>query len=447
LLVPTRPLSSFLRHFRRQLAVPEAGELTDAALLGRFADDRDETAFATLMQRHGPMVLGVCRRLLHDPNDADDAFQATFLVLARKAGSVGQPDRLANWLYGVALRVAQKARAEAARRHARQQQVTDRPAAEPGRAADRDDLRQVLDEEVQRLPEKFRLPILLCYLQGQTREDAARQLGSSPGAVKGMLERGRELLRSRLGRRGLTPSAAALAALLSESALSARVPAALSDSTIKAALRFAAGNATAAGSAAALAEGVLQTMGMSQLKVTLALVLALGVIGAGTGLLARGDRPTGPGGPKAAHAAAKADKKGEQLRRQTAARRDAARTAFEMSWVLFQNGMGDEQTVNLWSRRWLQARLELSDTQADRDAALRAHRQRLQKVDEIARAHPYLGGSPQLVPTPEKAQENYETLRRQFDGNIRTCTFRENDHTFYPPGRSPKMPLRIEVSA
>src|SRR5262245_12099539 len=110
-----RPLTSMLR--------PES---TDADLLRRFAHDRDETAFAALMRRHGPLVLGVCRRLLHDPNDADDAFQATFFVLARKAGAVGQPDRLANWLYGVALRVAQKARTAAARRQARQQQVTDR---------------------------------------------------------------------------------------------------------------------------------------------------------------------------------------------------------------------------------------------------------------------------------------------------------------------------------
>src|SRR5262249_54637634 len=170
LAVPTRLLLRVLRDVRRTFAVRAAGELTDGDLLRRFSRDRDEAAFATLLQRHGPLVWGGCRRVLHDANDADDAFQATFLVLARKAGSVGQPDRLANWLYGVALRVAQKARAAAAQRHARQQQVTDMPAAEPSREADWNDLRQVLDEEVQRLPEKFRLPVLLCCLEGRTRE-------------------------------------------------------------------------------------------------------------------------------------------------------------------------------------------------------------------------------------------------------------------------------------
>src|SRR5262249_47063228 len=146
------------------------------------------------------------------------------------------------------------------------------------READWNDLRQVLDEEVQRLPEKLRLPVLLCYLEGRTREEAARQLGWSPGAVKGMLERGRERLRSRLTRRGVTLSATSLAGLLSENALSAAVPAALGDSTIKAALQFAAGKAVAVGGAAALAEGVLQAMWISRLKVAVAVLLALAVV-------------------------------------------------------------------------------------------------------------------------------------------------------------------------
>ena len=206
----TAPLSSFLRHFRRQVFLRDAGELTDRDLLQRFGRGPDGDAFAALVQRYGPLVLGVCRRVLRQEQDAEDAFQATFLVLARKAGSIDQPERLGNWLYGVASRVAQKARAETARRRARQQQVTDMPAAEPGHEADWDDLRQVLDEEVERLPDKFRLPILLCHLQGKTREEAAQQLGWSPGAVKGMLERGRELLRSRLARRGLALSAGSL---------------------------------------------------------------------------------------------------------------------------------------------------------------------------------------------------------------------------------------------
>jgi RNA polymerase sigma factor (sigma-70 family) len=414
--VPTGPLNSFLRHFRRRLGVQEAGELTDADLLGRFARGRDEAAFAALLQRHGPLVLGVCRRALNDPNDADDAFQATFLVLARKAGSVGQPDRLASWLYGVALRVSRKARAEAARRRGRQQQVTDMPAAEPGREADREELRQLLDEEVQRLPEKFRLPLLLCYLQGKTREEAARQLGRSPGAVKGMLERGRELLRSRLARRGVTLSAASLAAVLSENTLSAAVPAALADATLKAALLFAAGQATAAGGAAALAEGVLRIMWMNKFKGALAVVLALGLVGAGTGLFALGSRSAEPQTPGQTEPAPGAGAKVDLPRRQAAARLDAAREAYHVAWTRFRFGWENEQTLTLWSRRWLQAQLDLADTKADREAALRAHRERLGKVDEAARARWDLGGSAGRLDTPVKERQHYEAVWERFRG-------------------------------
>jgi RNA polymerase sigma factor (sigma-70 family) len=372
----------------RTVAVRQAGELTDGDLLGRFSRDRDEAAFAALVQRHGPLVLGVCRRVLHDPNDADDAFQATFFVLARKAGSVSQPDRLANWLYGVALRVAQKARSAAARRQARHEKVSDIPGAESSRDVDWNDLRQVLDDEVQHLPEKFRLPILLCYLQGKTREEAARQLGWSPGAVKGMLERGRELLRSRLTRRGVTLSATGLAGLLSENALSAAVPAVLTDSTVKGALLFALGNI--AGHAAALAEGVLQAMWGSKMKLAVVMLLALAVVGTGAGVLAFGKRPAEPEPAKKAVPAARADPKKEQRKRQVA-RLDAARSAYKIAWLRFQAGREPEQTVTLWSRRWLQAQFDLSDRKADRDAALRAHRDRLAKVDDIARARLDLG--------------------------------------------------------
>jgi RNA polymerase sigma factor (sigma-70 family) len=412
--VTSRLLTNVLRAVRRTIGLREAQELTDADLLWRFAHDHDEPAFATLMHRHGPLVLGVCLRVLHDPHDADDAFQATFFVLARKAGSIGQPDRLANWLYGVALRVAKKAHAAAARRRALQQQVSDVPAAEPSRDDDWADLRQVLDDEVQRLPEKFRLPILLCYLEGRTREEAAQQLGWSAGAVKGMLERARELLRSRLTRRGVTLSAVALAGLLSEEAQSAAVPAALGDSTIKAALLFAAGKAAPAGTAAALAEGVLRAMGISRLKVTVAALLALVLVGTGAGVLALGRTPREPDVPKKAEPAPRADEKAEQLKRQASARLDLARDAYELYWLRYQNGLESEQTVNLWSRRWLQAQLDSSDKKADRDAALAAHVKRLEKVDEIARARLDLGGSPKPVGSLEEELKNSDTVFEQF---------------------------------
>jgi len=299
------PFSSFLRHFRRQVVLRDAGEVTDRDLLQRFARERDGDAFAALVQRYGPLVLGVCCRVLRQEQDAEDAFQATFLVLARKAGSIEQPERLGNWLYGVASRVAQKARAEAARRRARQQPVTDVLASRGDPEADWEELRQVLDDEVQRLPDKFGAPLVLCYLQGMTREEAAARLGRSAGAVKSLLERGRELLRSRLARRGVTLSMGSLAAMLSGSALSAAVPAVLRDSTVRAALVFAAGKAPAAGSAAALAQGVLQAMFRYRVKRWLAVVLMLGLAGGGAGLLAFGGRPAeDPVAPKPAFAVA-----------------------------------------------------------------------------------------------------------------------------------------------
>jgi RNA polymerase sigma factor (sigma-70 family) len=265
--------------------------MTDCALLQRFTRSLDEDAFAVLMRRYGSLVLGVCRRVLRDGADAEDAFQATFLVLARKAGSIGQPDRLGNWLYGVATRVAHKARANAARRWARQQPLTDVPAPQASDEADWENLRQVLDDEVRRLPDKFRVPLVLCYVHGKSREEAAAQLNWSAGAVKGMLERGRDLLRSRLVRRGVSLSAGALATLFSGNALAESVPPALGVETVKAALLFAAGKSGATGPAVVLAEGVMQPMWMTRMKVVLAVALVLGLAGVGASTLARAGRP------------------------------------------------------------------------------------------------------------------------------------------------------------
>src|SRR5262249_34111246 len=156
---------------------------TDRQLLQRFASGHDETAFTALVGRHGPMVLGVCRRVLHSIHDAEDAFQATFLVLARKAGSVRQPDALGNWLYGVAYRTALEARTRAAKRRARERELAEEPPVEPGGAIDWSDLRAVLDGEVNRLPDKYRSPFVLCYLEGRTNEEAARLLRCPKGTI------------------------------------------------------------------------------------------------------------------------------------------------------------------------------------------------------------------------------------------------------------------------
>jgi RNA polymerase sigma factor (sigma-70 family) len=264
-------------------------DLTDSELLERFVTVRDESAFAALVSRHGPMVLGVCRRLLRHAEDAEDAFQATFLILARKAGDIGRRELLANWLYGVAARVAARARQVAARR--RTQETTDmervvRAAREPAEATE---LPVALTEEVGRLPAKYRGPVVLCYLEGRTNEEAAGELRWPVGTVKGRLARAREMLRKRLTRRGLVLSAAAFSAALSPQALAAPLSPATIDLTLRAALYFAAGDAVGglvSAQAAALTKGVLHTMFVIKLKNLAALVLPLAVLVGGTGAFA-----------------------------------------------------------------------------------------------------------------------------------------------------------------
>lgn len=250
------------------------------ALLERFAVRRDEAAFAALVEMHGPLVLGVCRRVLSDPHDVEDAFQATFLVLAHKAGSIRRPDLLGNWLHGVARRVAVRARARTARRRAREQPGAEQFAlARSDGDADRRELGSVLDEEIGRLPEKYRRPVVLCYLEGRTEEEAAHDLRWTPGMVRGRLARARDLLRSRITRRGLSPTGASLGAILPLEAASSAAPPQLAMATVQSAITFATGRAAAAGAvpAAALAQGVLTAMFLTRLK--FAATALLGVAG------------------------------------------------------------------------------------------------------------------------------------------------------------------------
>jgi RNA polymerase sigma factor (sigma-70 family) len=175
---------------------------TDAELLRRFAAEGTEEAFALLVKKYGPLVLSVCRRVLGAEQDAEDAFQATFLVLARKAGSIANPDLLGNWLYGVAARIARKARAAQRKRQLREKPVRYLPPLPAPDAPADDELGSVLREELGRLPEKYRAPVGLCYLEGKTNEEAANLLRWPTGTVKGRLARARDLLRGRLIGRG-----------------------------------------------------------------------------------------------------------------------------------------------------------------------------------------------------------------------------------------------------
>jgi RNA polymerase sigma factor (sigma-70 family) len=214
---------------------------TDAELLDRFTRTGDPAAFAALVRRHGPMVFGVCRRVLRDPNDAEEAFQVTFLVLVRKAGGLRDPGRLANWLYGVANRVARKARVSAARRD-RHERAAAAPDRTPPDETPDAELRAVLDEEMVALPDKYRAPLVLCYLEGLTNEAAAERLGWPPGSMSYRLARGRELLRKRLVRRGIWLALwPVFWQTLSESASAGTVPPTLVDSTVGRAARASSG--------------------------------------------------------------------------------------------------------------------------------------------------------------------------------------------------------------
>ncbi len=282
-----RHLQGILQHFRRVLSTQPADALSDGQLLERFTKHRDASAFEALVQRHGPMVLGVCRRVLADEHDAEDAFQATLLVLVRKAASIRQHESVGSWLYGVAYRIALKARALAARRAWHERQVLQRSPPDALAEVVWHDLRPILDEEVNRLPEKYRAPVVLCHLQGKTNEEAARHLRCPLGTVKIRLARARTLLQTRLTRRGCTLSAAALGGLLEQSAAPAAVPTALAASTVKIATLVATGEAALAsgvsGQAALLLEGMVRTLFLAKVKFVAAVILATAVVTAGAG--------------------------------------------------------------------------------------------------------------------------------------------------------------------
>jgi internalin A len=277
--MPRSLLGELFRYLRRESAV--AGqELSDGALLERFLDQRDEVAFENLVQRHGPMVLGVCRRVVGDTHAAEDAFQATFFVLARKAGSIRNQASVGSWLFGVAQRIASKARARAATRRDRERRAAVMPHTEKLDELTWQELRSILDEEIGRLPAKYQAVVVLCHLEGKSYDQAAQELGCPKSTLATRLAKALELLRSQLTRRGLTLSAGALAAAVTEKATAAPVAALLSINIMKAAASVAAGKPLAAGilstKAIALAEEAMKTMIGIKMKLVV-LVLALGL--------------------------------------------------------------------------------------------------------------------------------------------------------------------------
>ena len=420
-----RTLQAVVCHIRRMAGASDATGSDDAQLLTRFVSQRDEAAFETLVRRHGPMVLGVCQRLLPNPYDCEDAFQVTFLVLLRKAGSLRQRELLASWLYGVAYRTAMKARSLSLQRQSRERQLVEEPATEANAAGDWRELRPVLDEEIQRLPENYRKPLILCYLNGKTFSEAARELGWPEGTVSGRLARARQLLRKRLTRRGLALTAGLAGATFSDAGLSAAVPAPFLALAVKTAVLVASANTVIARvlpmSVAALMEGVLHSMYLTKMKLVILLIIGFALMGVGAGLARyqylaaqppAGQAQTGGGAARPAQSAAVPNPRQQltedqqldallgmdfdrwnkavdattlsnKLKTLLKERLLAARRKPADVLVDFRAARGMLELLVGASGRLRDAELEMSPKQADQVEALEGHWKRMKMIEEI----------------------------------------------------------------
>jgi RNA polymerase sigma factor (sigma-70 family) len=376
---------SFLQNIEALFDGGVIGEQTDRQLLQLFAD-RDpmaaELAFTVLVRRHGPMVFRACRAILRDPHAAEDAFQATFLVLARKAGGLWVRGSLGPWLLSVARRVAYCARTDASRQRAHERTAAERAApatVDPGW----DDRDAILHEELVRLPEKYRTAVVLCDLEGLTQEQAARQLGWPDGTVRSRLARGRERLRERLTRRGMAPAVV----LAGQRPLIDLTSVALVQSTVQGALRHVPGQALGSMAAAGVVPAAVATLAEKGMRTMLfarskTLAWALVLLGGGTaGVLAFAQRqkePAKPDAPKAqAVAGAPSPRQGRAL---LEARIETAREIINRELDLFGDpraatNIGDR--IPAWSRRLMEDRLRLADTPGARLDAIREHRNRM----------------------------------------------------------------------
>jgi RNA polymerase sigma-70 factor (ECF subfamily) len=332
-------LGGILRHLRRAAALGDGADRTDGELLESYLGRRDEAAFEVLLRRHGPMVLGVCRRVLGNEADAHDAFQATFLVFVRKAASILPRARVGNWLYGVAHRTALKARALNQLRRFKESQVF-APEAEPVEGALQEVLAQ-LDDEVSRLPAKYRAAIVLCHLRELTLQEAARQLGCPPGTVASRLARARVMLARRLADAGVSVAGGVLATALAQGA--APVPPALLGATTQAAAPGIIGAAVSP-QVARLTHVVLKSLALAHIKVVGAALLAVALAGGGALLVSHAVRPGDRTAPHEAGETAAA----------SSARDSTDREALEGTWVAVSGRRSDREmspeTLQTWGR-------------------------------------------------------------------------------------------------
>jgi RNA polymerase sigma factor (sigma-70 family) len=316
-----------LRHLRKLAAGQPTSSEPDQKLLQQFlaGEPPGEAAFSALVGRHGAMVLGVCRSVLGHPQDAEDAFQATFLVLARKGRAIRKRESVGSWLHGVAYRLARRAKVQAAKRRARPTPAAPLPAEGPLEELSVREWQAILHEELERLPEKYRAALLLCYWEGKTRDEAADQLGVARGTLRDQLERARKLLRSRLVRRGLTPSVALFTTLFADNSGQAVAPG-LATSTVRAAVAFAdrtAGAGLVPAAALVLAEGGIRTVRIKQWTMAALVLLLMSGLAGGLALLAiasggggdkQGARPKAePAGERAPDKGPRTDAYGDPL--------------------------------------------------------------------------------------------------------------------------------------
>src|SRR5579884_2622638 len=292
--MPSVKLARLVQHVRQIAGDRFTADATDAELLERYIACRDEAAFAALVNRYGRLIGSVCRHVLRREQDVEDAVQATLLILARKADSIRKRPSIASWLYGVAYRTAMNAKKTAMRRQARERRSTPRPVEQPVSESALHELQAILDEEVLRLPEKYRAPFVLCCLEGKSKAEAATELGWKHGTVSGRLAQARQQLQRRLRRRGVALSAALCAAGLEPHAQ------ALSPALVQGVLQAAAGRPDAVPAAVtALAQRVLQTLVVGKVKLLSLLVVGLSLLTAGAGVLARQDHPVKAAQPQA----------------------------------------------------------------------------------------------------------------------------------------------------
>jgi RNA polymerase sigma factor (sigma-70 family) len=386
-----------LRRVRGLLHGGVAAGLTDEQLLEQFASgeaESAESAFAALVDRHGGMVLRVCRGVLGDDQEAQDAFQATFLILARKAGSLWVRGTLGPWLYGVARRTASAARSAGARRRRHERRAAEM-APRVTKVGDWDDLDVVLHEEVDRLPIRYRTPVILCYFEGLTHEQAAGQLGWPVGTVRTRLTKGRERLRSRLLSRGLAPTTGLLASAGGGEATAGSIPTALAVATVRGALIYAAGESIGGAvpaSAVALAERGLKMMSLTRWNAVAFTLLAIGGGAAGVVAFAQPRQAADQGEARPPGAPAAVRPPDDRARKTAAAARvETARSAVDALMDRLMQNMPDDKAskfrvfdaIPTWSRRLMEDRVRVAGDRAARLAALREHRDRMKKLETL----------------------------------------------------------------